>query len=289
MSIFVMLAHLAAERLARQEVARVPETMAVMEDPGQNDAYAQAGQGEGILAYVQLYHALQIAALVPPGGRVLDLGCGPATQVVACARLRPDASFTGVELSRDMLARARATVAGAGAARVTLVPGDMTSLAGIADGSYDCVTCTMTLHHLPDGDALERTVRAARRVLVPGGAAYLADFGRMKRAATQRYFARDRIEEQAPEFTRDFLLSMQAAFTLEELTRAAALLGPGVALHRTAFAPFLVVAKTPSRALDAGTRERFRDALKAMTALQQDDFQVLVNWMRLGGLALPLS
>jgi S-adenosylmethionine-diacylgycerolhomoserine-N-methlytransferase len=56
-----------------------------------------------------------IAALDPPvGGSVLEIGCGTARNLIAAARLFPDATFYGVDISGEMLRTARARVAEAG-------------------------------------------------------------------------------------------------------------------------------------------------------------------------------
>jgi cyclopropane fatty-acyl-phospholipid synthase-like methyltransferase len=59
---------------------------------------------------------------VPPGTRVLDLGCGPGTYAVPLAH--QGAEVTGVDLSEAMLDQARQACADAGAP-VRLVRADM--------------------------------------------------------------------------------------------------------------------------------------------------------------------
>jgi SAM-dependent methyltransferase len=288
MSGAAMLGHLVLERLSLRTQPRVPEAWPIMQDPAQNTAYMEAGRGDGILSYFHLYHALQIAPVVCAGDRVLDLGCGPGNQLARVARLNPGARFIGIDASSEMLQRARGTLAGEGVGNVELVDGDMTRLSAFDDGSMDCVTCTMSLHHLPDASALADTMRAVRRVLKPGGGLYLVDFGRLKRVRTQRFLAEDRRADQTEAFTRDFFHSLRAAFSVAELSGAAAVLGPGVARYATPLAPFMVVFRSAARReLDPAASRLMREAYAHLSGPQRRDFRVLARWFRVAGLGLP--
>src|SRR4051794_41806324 len=49
-----------------------------------------------------------VIAGLPPGGTVVDVGCGTATQAIAIARARPDARVIGVDGDPQVLALAAA-------------------------------------------------------------------------------------------------------------------------------------------------------------------------------------
>ena len=70
-----------------------------------------------------------IEGLAPPsGGRVLEIGCGTARNLVAAARAWPEVQFFGIDISAEMLDTARRVVGRAGlAARIELARGDATS------------------------------------------------------------------------------------------------------------------------------------------------------------------
>ena len=58
-----------------------------------------------------------IAGLAPPpGGRVLEVGCGTARNLIRAARLWPQARLHGLDVSHEMLRTARGRVERAGAA-----------------------------------------------------------------------------------------------------------------------------------------------------------------------------
>jgi SAM-dependent methyltransferase len=283
-----MLAHLLLERLHRRPLPRVPERAALMNAPEQIDAFDLSGHGEGILIHLYALNAIYAQPLIRPGDTVLDLACGPANQLAYFARLNPLSHFIGLDAAPGMLAIASQELEQAGIANVDLQQGDISRLDDFATASIDCVTCTMSLHHLPDQAALSQTMREIGRVLKPDGAVFLVDFGRLKRRATLSYFAADRHELQSERFTRDFLDSMRAAFSIDELRVALAQLGRPIRIVATAFAPFMVVVHSAARrALDGAAIALARNAYRQLSAGQRRDFDNMVRWYRASGLPLP--
>jgi ubiquinone/menaquinone biosynthesis C-methylase UbiE len=105
-----------------------------------------------------------LAALVP-GPRVLDLGIGPGTAVVAMARADASRRHVGLDVSGSMLRRARRRARRAGVA-LPLLRGDALALP-VRSGALDGATAHSLLYLLPDPGA---ALREIRRVLRPGGA-----------------------------------------------------------------------------------------------------------------------
>jgi arsenite methyltransferase len=282
-----VLMHLLRERLYWGSQPRVPEPNLVMESEAQTQAFSLAGEQDGVLAFLYLYNALQITTLLRPGDCVLDLACGPANQLIQMARLNPGVRFVGVDASTSMLQYAQSALERAKAGNVQLQRGDITRLGSlIEDGSMDCVTCTMSLHHLPDLAALSATMHEIRRVLKPNGCFYLVDFGRFKLRSTQHFFANDL--DQSEQFTDDYYNSLKAAFSVDELSAAAAPLSSGMQRHATVLAPFMVVLRSAlSRPLDAQAVLRVKQEFANLSATQQNNFCSLANWFKLGGYATP--
>jgi len=286
-----MMMHLVLERLSARALARVPEPAVVINDEAQSAAFGDAGREDGVLAFNYLYHALQITSVIAPGDTVLDLACGPGNQLAAVARLNPHARLIGLDASPAMLQQAQATLQRCNIGNAELVPGDMAGLAAFRDASVDCVFCTMSLHHLPDVGTLGRAMREARRVLRADGGAYVCDFGRLKRPATQRYFARDWRQEQSAAFTQDYLQSLRAAFSVDELTNAVAVLGGGGLQRRvTPLAPFMVIFRSrPRRAWSAQDQRNAGRLYAGLTADQKRKFRAFARWLRIAGCDLPLT
>ncbi len=113
--------------------------------------------------------ALDIARLAPPQAHLLDVGTGPGVLLMELAVHRPDLRLTGIDLSADMAAAANRNLAVHGA---TVHVGDVSRLP-FADGSFDLVVSSLSLHHWadPGAGAAELT-----RVLRPGGRTVIYDF-----------------------------------------------------------------------------------------------------------------
>jgi len=285
-----MMLHMLMERLTPGDRVRVPEPDLVMEAPDQVEPFVKSGDHDGPLAPIYLYLAIQAGHTIPAGGRVLDIACGPCNQLAVLASLYPETEFVGMDLSANMLDQARATLEREGLRNVTLVQGDMRTLAGFADHSFDGVFSTLSLHHLPTPDDLALTGRSLARVLRPGAGVYLADFGRLKRQATIDFLVHDRENEQTPLFTLDFMNSLKAAFSLRELQRVVACLGQGVSVNTTALAPFMAILhrSASTASARAPSAQAVRTAFKALSDSHQRDLLALANWFQAGGLPLAV-
>ncbi len=118
----------------------------------------------------------------PPGGTVLEIGCGTGRNLIAAARAWPDARYFGIDISEAMLETARAKVAAAGlAGRITLAQGDATAfdapgLFGVA--AFDRVFQSYTLSMIPDWQG---ALREGAGKLAPGGRLDIVDFGQQER------------------------------------------------------------------------------------------------------------
>lgn len=226
-----------------------------MESDEQVQAYAAAGRIDGVMSASYLFNSARISATISGCKRVLDLGCGPATQLAQVARLNPETAFVGVDLSREMLASAQAHITAQGLNNVTLVEGDITSLPQIADQSFDAVTCTMALHHLPTIEDLGRCFSEISRILVPDGAIYLVDFSRMKSLKSVLFFAYMNRHSDPHLFSLDYERSLRAAFHRNDFITLAEKCLPAYVQHYATFGiPVLQLLKSPDRPLSPHIR-----------------------------------
>lgn len=256
-----------------------------MDDAEQVEAYTAAGRIDGVMSAAYLFHSGQASAVIQGAKRVLDLGCGPATQLAQIAELNPGVQFTGVDLSDAMLERARTYVSERHLSNVSFRQADITDLSDHADASFDAVISTVSLHHLPTHDHLRRCMREIRRVLRPTGAIYLADFGRMKSLKSVIFFAYMNRDHQPHVFSLDFERSMRAAFLLDELRAVAATeLPAGVRAFGTFISPMLTVICSEPRDLPPALRNRLRAMRVALPRRYRADLDDLRLFFRLGGL-----
>jgi SAM-dependent methyltransferase len=116
--------------------------------------------------------AANVAASVPAGARVLEVGCGPGHLSTRLARHGHD--VTGLDLDPAMIDRARTNAHRAGGGeerRPSFVVGDVAALP-FPDRSFDVVVSTLSMHHWADPTA---GLAEIRRVLRPGAPALIWD------------------------------------------------------------------------------------------------------------------
>ena len=107
-----------------------------------------------------------------PGERVLDLGSGAGSDsLVAAQMVGPDGSVTGIDMTPQMRAKARAAAVEMGATNVEFVEGEAEQLP-FPDASFDVVISNGVIDLIPDKDAVFAELF---RVLTPGGRMQIAD------------------------------------------------------------------------------------------------------------------
>ncbi|MGH7809933.1 MAG: class I SAM-dependent methyltransferase, partial [Candidatus Binatia bacterium] len=113
--------------------------------------------------------SLAIEKLLPRDLTLADIGCGTGSLTFELARFAR--KVIGIDLSSEMLRRARAVAKERGVRNVEFRRGDALKLP-LVSRSVDAAFCVMVLHFLPDP---ARAIAGLCRVVRPGGSVILVD------------------------------------------------------------------------------------------------------------------
>jgi S-adenosylmethionine-diacylgycerolhomoserine-N-methlytransferase len=128
---------------------------------------------EGVLYAEARERAIELLDL-RPGARVLDVACGTGANFALIEqRIGPSGELVGVDVTPQMLNRARARVARAGWANVRLREGDVCELGAERLGEpFDAALCTLGLSVIPQW---QRAWEAMKSAVRPGGRLAIMD------------------------------------------------------------------------------------------------------------------
>ena len=113
--------------------------------------------------------SLAIEKLLPRDLTLADIGCGTGSLTFELARLAR--KVIGIDLSQEMLRRAKVAAKERGLDNVEFRQGDALKLP-LGSRSVDAAFCVMVLHFLPDP---ERAIASLCRITRPGGRVILVD------------------------------------------------------------------------------------------------------------------
>jgi S-adenosylmethionine-diacylgycerolhomoserine-N-methlytransferase len=114
----------------------------------------------------------------PPGGAILEIGCGTGRNLAGAARRYPDARLFGIDISQEMLKTALKTAQqNKFLHRARFACADATffdPLPSLGQSKFDRVYCSFTLSMVPDWQS---ALRHAASLLAPSGELHIIDFG----------------------------------------------------------------------------------------------------------------
>lgn len=124
-------------------------------------------------------------ALLKPGEKVLDVGCGTGgVTIPAKQRVGKTGEVSGIDPAPKMIAVARRKASSAGL-EVDFRVGVIESLP-FPNGTFDAVTSSLMMHHLPEHLQVKGLAEICR-VLKPGGRILIADMKRPSNSTIKRF------------------------------------------------------------------------------------------------------
>lgn len=113
-------------------------------------------------------------AMFPQATQIMDIGCGGGNYAVKMAQLFPNADYTLVDISKNMLDQAQKRVSEVVSGKITTINLDYRTINFTAE-KYDIITAGTTLHHLRTEQEWESVYHQLYSALKPNGALFVND------------------------------------------------------------------------------------------------------------------
>ena len=250
------------EIFSQQVLVRTPEPM-IMNDLEQTQQYFEYGQSDTVFRASYLFHAKWASRTIQNCKKVIDLGTGPANQLIIIAKLNPHIKFYGVDLSEQMIEIARKNCKNLNVENVDFIYDDISKLSSVQDSSFDGAISSVALHHLNDTETLENTFRNLNRVLKKEYAVYITDFLLLKNPASLDYLVS--LNKNQPElFKLDYVNSLKASFFEKDFRQLKDKFFPDLELHKTIGAKFMMILKSKSYRLNKETEMMWNSEFKKL-------------------------
>lgn len=117
---------------------------------------------------------------------VLDFGCGTATLAIMIKEQFPSVNIMGVDVDAEIIGIAENKIRSKGLG-IALKKFDGESLAFLADHQFDKVVSSLVFHHIPTSTK-RNILGQLYRIIKPGGALHIADFGKSRTLYTKVAF-----------------------------------------------------------------------------------------------------
>jgi ubiquinone/menaquinone biosynthesis C-methylase UbiE len=190
---------------------RTPERE-LMTDLDQAAAYAAANFAE-VNAPIAGWFQSRFSPL-GAGSRLLDIGCGTADITIRLVAAYPGITALGIDGSEAMLSFGRDLVRKAGLESRIALEHRYFPDPGLEETGFDAVTASNLLHHISDTASFWR---AAQRCAKPGAPIMVADLRRPPDPEAAKRLVEQYAWRAMPPLRRDFLNSLHAAYSAEEV------------------------------------------------------------------------
>lgn len=119
--------------------------------------------------------ALAAKTLAPNAKNILDIGCGGGNQTLNILSVLPELDCTLLDISPEMLNRAKDKISSVTTHSVETVLSDLRD-APLKENSYDIITACAVLHHLREEDDWRVNFKRLFNLLKDGGVLLVSDF-----------------------------------------------------------------------------------------------------------------
>lgn len=191
---------------------RVPEPE-LMNDAEQAAAYAGSALDNAYWLFVQLFHKYFPAPVANKA--ILDLGCGPAAIPLRLARHFNSCEIHCVDGAAHMLAEGKKAAQREDLEdRVLFFQGTLPDKLPLPHNRYEIVISNSFLHHLAEPRILWQAIH---QYCLPKASILIIDLLRPKNEQEARRIVDSYLPDGSPLLRHDMLLSLRAAFTLDEV------------------------------------------------------------------------
>jgi ubiquinone/menaquinone biosynthesis C-methylase UbiE len=144
---------------------------------GNNSKYTQGHSDYTVSTHASRTAETDAAFLLPyikKTDRILDVGCGPGTITIGLAKCASEGSTVGIDISSNVLQKAKALAAEAGMpsegpGSIIFTEANVLQQLPYPDNSFDVVYASQVFGHFPPPDIPLRALAEIRRVLKTGG------------------------------------------------------------------------------------------------------------------------
>ena len=135
----------------------------------------ETGQVATMDATIALELITSAAKAVKPNAKsILDLGCGAGNYTLKMLSKVPDLDCTLIDLSQNMLDKAKERVSGETSGNVKIIQGDIRDI-NLPKNQFDIILAGAVLHHLREDSDWETVFQKLFDSLTPGGCFLISD------------------------------------------------------------------------------------------------------------------